>query len=247
MSNRTCSRPSSSISSSTTSTRNGSTGLYVLAFTGMRWCELAGLKWKDIDLETSELRIRRANVKGILGPPKTRMSRRLVGLPEEVTERLKARLARMKAANHPTLARGKDWVFPKEDGELHRGYPMRKALERACKAVGIEFRFTTHGLRRTFNNLARRLVDNMLVLRATVGHASESMTEHYSHIGVDEKKGALRESGRPGPKPALRPATRPIRHPSERPKTKIISRRWQPDSNWRMEVLQDCHRPFHNA
>ena len=44
--------------------------LYVLAFTGMRWCELAGLQWRDIDLDNALLRIRRGNVKGEIGDPK---------------------------------------------------------------------------------------------------------------------------------------------------------------------------------
>ena len=161
--------------------------LYVLAFTGMRWCEVAGLQWTDIDLDNAELRIRRGNVKGEIGDPKTQASRRTVGLVKPLVERLRARLARMRAECHPGLLKG--WVFPRQDGEHFRGYPLRKALTRACKAAGIAIRFTTHGLRRTYNDLARRHVDG-LVVRSVVGHSSEAMTEHYSHVDIAEKRAA---------------------------------------------------------
>ncbi len=159
--------------------------LFLFAFTGMRWCEVAGLQWRDIDLACGELKIRRANVKGIIGPPKTRKSRRDVGLVPEVCDRLRARRQRMLASQHPGLANG--WVFPRQDGRHYAGNPFAKELKRACKAIGITFRFTTHGLRRTYNNIARRLADP-LVLRATMGHNSEQMTEHYSHIDISEKR-----------------------------------------------------------
>jgi len=160
--------------------------LHVLAFTGMRWCEVAGLRWDDLDLDQGVLKIRRGNVKGILGPPKTKKSRRTVGLTADLTRRLSDRRCRMQASRHPGLTKG--WVFPRDDGEHYHGYPLRKALIRACKSADIPIRFTTHGLRRTYNNLARNLVENLLVLRATVGHTTEAMTEHYSHIATDEKR-----------------------------------------------------------
>ena len=159
--------------------------LHLLAFTGMRWCELAGLRWEDIDLEGQELKIRRANVKGILGPPKTKKSRRTVGLTDALTRRLVARRHRMQASRHPGLAKG--WIFPRDDGEHYRGYPLRKVLLRACKSAKIAIRFTTHGLRRTYNDLARHEA-SALVLRATVGHTTEAMTDHYSHVRTDEKR-----------------------------------------------------------
>ena len=72
----------------------------LMAFTGMRWCEVAGLQWSDIDLDAGMLKIRRANVKGIIGPPKTKKSRRTVELVDEVVDCLRARLAAVK---HPGL------------------------------------------------------------------------------------------------------------------------------------------------
>ena len=127
--------------------------MYLLAFTGMRWCEVAGLQWADLDLERGMLRIRRANVKGHLGDPKTQASRRTLPLPHAVADRLRKRHEGMEAAGHPGLVEG--WVFPKDDGKRHRGYPLSAHLRRACDAAGIRIRFTQHGLRRTWNDLAR--------------------------------------------------------------------------------------------
>lgn len=157
----------------------------LMAFTGMRWCEVAGLQWDDIDLDKAELKIRRANVKGKIGKPKTRKSRRNVGLVDEVVDCLRARRARLVAAKHPGLETG--WLVCQENGDLHRGYPMSKALRDACRDAGIVIRFTQHGRRRTFNDLARRR-GRLLVIQATVGHTTDAMTEHYSHIRVDEKR-----------------------------------------------------------
>ena len=163
----------------------------LMAFTGMRWCEIAGLQWADIDLQTGVLRIRRANVKGHLGEPKTETSRRTLALPWEVVYRLRDRHRTMAKVKHPGLAG--DWVFPKEDGGLHRGYPLMKPLQRACKAAGIGIRFTQHGLRRTWNDLARRHVDGAVV-RAIMGHSEkggDAMTDHYSSIRLAEKRAGL--------------------------------------------------------
>ena len=164
---------------------------HLMAFTGMRWCEVAGLQWADVDLQTGVLRIRRANVKGHLGEPKTETSRRTLALPWEVVYRLRDRHQAMVKSRHPGLAAG--WVFPKPDGGAHRGYPLIKPLQRACKAAGIAIRFTQHGLRRTWNDLARRHVDGAVV-RAIMGHSEkggDTMTDHYSSIRLAEKRAGL--------------------------------------------------------
>ena len=164
---------------------------HLMAFTGMRWCEVAGLQWADIDLEAGVLRIRRANVKGYIGEPKTDTSRRTLALPWEVVYRLRDRYRAMVKARHPGLAAG--WVFPKADGGMHRGYPLAKPLQRACKAAGIGIRFTQHGLRRTWNDLARRHVDGAVV-RSIMGHSEkggEAMTDHYSSVRLADKRAGL--------------------------------------------------------
>lgn len=47
-------------------------------------------------------------------------------------------------------------------------------------------RVTAHGLRRTFNNLARPRTGRE-VLKSITGHATDAMVEHYSLVGAQEK------------------------------------------------------------
>ena len=55
--------------------------------------------------------------------------------------------------------------------------------------MGITKRVTTHGLRRTFNNLSRQVAGE-IVTRSITGHVTAAMTEHYSHVGSEEKLAA---------------------------------------------------------
>ena len=50
---------------------------------------------------------------------------------------------------------------------------------------------TTHGLRRTFNNLARQSTSRE-VLKSITGHSTDAMVEHYSFVGAGEKNTASR-------------------------------------------------------
>lgn len=156
----------------------------VAATTGLRWGEISGLKWSDVDEAAGVIRVRRSNWKGIATGPKTRKSRRVVPLLPEVAESLRAHRRRLLEAQNPGLAEG--WIFPTRRGTLHRGTPFRKVLQKACKAAGIDRRFTFHGLRRTFNNLAVPLAPRK-VLQDIMGHVTDAMTDHYSITRSEEK------------------------------------------------------------
>ncbi|MDQ3276600.1 MAG: site-specific integrase [Actinomycetota bacterium] len=150
----------------------------LLAYTGMRWGEVSGLKWEDVNTDEGEIKIKRNNWRGIEVAPKTSRSKRPVPLPREVVELLGAQ------------PRG--LVFPTEKGKrkglARRSNPMRQVLDKACAAASVT-RITTHGLRRTFNNLSRTVADRLVVM-SIVGHATEQMHSHYSHISLEEKTAA---------------------------------------------------------
>jgi integrase len=61
----------------------------LLAWTGMRPSEAAGLQWGDIDLAGARLFVRRSRHLGAYGEPKTRGARRTVELRPETIERLR--------------------------------------------------------------------------------------------------------------------------------------------------------------
>jgi hypothetical protein len=80
-------------------------------------------------------------------------------------------------------------VFSDDGGGLLRKNYLRLPLEHVVKRVGIERRFTVHGFRRTFNNIARQVAGE-IVTRSITRQVAQAMTEHYSHVGREEKLAA---------------------------------------------------------
>ena len=118
---------------------------YVLALhTGMRRGELLGLKWEDVDLDGSTIRVRRTLTRVddgkrlALGEPKTKKSRRTVRLTPRAVEALKRHRARqagekLKAGG---LYEDRGLVFAGEVGNLINPSNLRQRsflplLERA--------------------------------------------------------------------------------------------------------------------
>lgn len=157
--------------------------------TGLRWGEASGIRWSDVDRKAGIVTISRGNWKGREVTPKTEGSYRTVALLPEVADLLPPKRNR--------------YVFTTQDGKLHSGSALRCVLDNAVCAAGlahrpkvegkrtrditpIGIRVTAHGLRRTFNNLARQHTSAQ-VLRSITGHRTEAMTDHYSLVGSDEK------------------------------------------------------------
>lgn len=159
----------------------------LMASTGIRFGEATGLQWGDLDEDAGIVRVRRTNWKGMALSPKTEGSWREVPLLPEVALELRGHRQRLLAAQNEGLGAG--WVFPTRAGGLHKGSPLRRVIDRATARAGIGTRITAHGLRRTFNDLARRVTDRQ-VLQAITGHATDAMTDHYSVVRAAEKKQA---------------------------------------------------------
>jgi integrase len=175
-----------------------------MAFTGMRWGEVSGLQWSDIDRENGVIRIQRNNWKGVITTPKTRKSARTVPMAGSLAIILATHRERMEIAEHPGLATG--WIFPNTKGGLHKGTPLGPVLHRAMTRAGLTMRLTPHGLRRTFNDLARRVASSMVV-KAITGQVTDAMHEHYSLVDAGEKQAVqtaivdMVERGREGENP----------------------------------------------
>lgn len=162
--------------------------LALLAFTGMRIGEATALRWSDVDTEGSVIRVRRSiGDHGEVGTTKTNTKREVPLLPT-----LAAILNdHRRALDHlGIITEGEAWLFPSQV-DRHRGKPMhkkslRKPLLAAMEAATLEERLTTHGLRRTFNDLMRQVAGGEVV-RSIMGHVTERMTEQYSTIRRLEK------------------------------------------------------------
>ena len=157
-----------------------------LGLTGLRFGEASALRWSDVREDDGLIRVGRSQWKGHVSTTKTGVLRTVPLVPELATV-LRAHREQLVAGQHPGLAEA--WVFSDERGALLRKNYLRIPLARVVKRVGITRRFTVHGFRRTFNNIARQVAGD-IVTRSITGHVTPAMTEHYSHVGRAEKLAA---------------------------------------------------------
>jgi integrase len=158
-----------------------------MALTGARFGEVSALQWDDIDEDDEVIWIRRSQWQGRVGTTKTGKVRD-VPLPPLLKRVLKQHRQRLIRNQAPGLSEG--LVFPSRVGTYRRNASLRKPLGRALQAAGIDDRFTLHGFRRTWNNLLRQ-VSSSAITQSMIGHETEEMFLHYSHIERDEKHNAV--------------------------------------------------------
>lgn len=129
-----------------------------IALTGCRRSEIIGLKWRDVDLESSCLR---------LSDSKEGASVRPIGLP--VVEFLEA---------HSRDVEG-DYVFPGERSEGCYG-ALPNQWDRIFKGTALGD-VTPHVLRHSFASIANDLGFTEVTIAALVGHSKGSVTSKYIH------------------------------------------------------------------
>jgi integrase len=162
----------------------------VQAFTGLRFAHASALKWEDVDYEAGVIHVRRRQVRGDVGPVSRRKrAPRRYPLAPELAEILRWHRRQLLETQAPGFEEG--WMFPSSSGTLRASSSVQKAWKVCCEAAGITGRFTPHGLRRTFNDLARRAGVDAVVTKSLTGHVTERMREHYSTVGLDEKRAAI--------------------------------------------------------
>lgn len=165
--------------------RLGTEGDLVLAmaFLGLRWSELAGLRVVDVDLSRGRVRIveRATEVGGVMdvSAPKSRASHRSIAVPTSLRPMLAAR----------TAGKAPDGlVFPAPDGgHLRNGnWRYRSGWSQALTDLGLTG-VTPHDLRRTFGSLARSAGADLRWIQKAMGHESITTTARiYAHLYDDE-------------------------------------------------------------
>jgi integrase len=151
------------------------------AFASLRWGEVTALRRCDLDLATGAVRVRaafaeRSTGEIILGPPKSRAGRRVVGIPSVIVPALRDHLAIFTGSEADAL------VFPGPmGGPLRRGNFNRQAgwpqAVTAIGASGLHF----HDLRHTGNAWAATSGAGLRDLMARMGHDSERAAIIYQH------------------------------------------------------------------
>lgn len=157
-------------------------------FTGMRFGEIAALRWKDVSEDEGLIHIRQSVWRNRITTTKTGKTRS-AALHPIILDAFHAHRAALVARNLPVM--GAALVFPSGKGSCHRASYLKRPFARILKAAQIKMRFSPHGMRRTYNNLMRQEHVDRAVLHATIGHSSDKMTEHYSHVTKEEKLAAV--------------------------------------------------------
>jgi integrase len=151
-----------------------------LAYTGMRWGEMAALRVRRVDFLRRRVLVAESvtPVRGVMtfGPTKGH-ERREVPLPRFLVDDL---------ARHVAGRKSDDLVFTGQRGAVMRSGTFRRAaLSGAAEALGIPG-FHPHALRHTAASLAIASGADVKVVQQMLGHKSATMTlDQYGHLFGD--------------------------------------------------------------
>lgn len=158
--------------------------VFVAAYGGLRWGELAGLERRHVDLERGVVIVdqKLSEVNGVLEitAPKTAAGRRSVALPTMAVVELERHLAEQVESTPTSL------VFASEEGDyLRRSNFRRRIWLPATTAAGIAgVRF--HDLRHTGATLAASTGAPLRALMSRMGHATPAAALRYQHLVVGQ-------------------------------------------------------------
>ncbi|WP_067143013.1 tyrosine-type recombinase/integrase [Microtetraspora malaysiensis] len=157
-------------------------------FASLRWGEVSALRRSDIDLDAGTVRVRAAFVERstgelVLGPPKSKAGRRIVGLPQPIVQALKEHIATYVQDEPGAL------LFPgAKGGALRRsGFNTRTRWVDVVKEMGMPG-LHFHDLRHTGNMLAAESGAGLKDLMARMGHDNVRAAMIYQHAvrGADK-------------------------------------------------------------
>ncbi|WP_433372213.1 tyrosine-type recombinase/integrase [Streptosporangium sp. CA-115845] len=150
-------------------------------FASLRWGEVSALRRSDIDLGAGTVRIRAAFVERstgelVLGPPKSKAGRRIVGIPQGVIPALWEHLGTYVQDDPGAL------VFPgAKGGPLRRsGFNTRTRWVDVVREMGLPG-LHLHDLRHTGNMLAAESGAGLKDLMARMGHDNVRAAMIYQH------------------------------------------------------------------
>jgi integrase len=156
--------------------------------TGARRGEALALRWKDIDLDKSIVRIERSveQTKGGLRikAPKTKHGRRNVTVSPWLLAELRAHRTRQQE-RRLSLGQGRapddSLVFTRWDGKLRSPHWLSQKFAQAMAALQIDC--TLHGLRHTHVSQLIAAGLDVLTISRRIGHASPAITlDVYGHM-----------------------------------------------------------------
>lgn len=154
--------------------------IYVAAYGGLRWGELAGLQRRHVDLDRGVVIVEQklSEVNGVLeiDAPKSEAGRRSVALPavavDELDRHLRANVEPLDGSFVFTAAEG---------GYLRRSNFRRRIWLPATATVGL-FGLRFHDLRHTGATLAAGTGAPLRALMSRMGHSTPTAALRYQHL-----------------------------------------------------------------
>lgn len=175
----------------------------ILVTTGMRRGEILGLRWEDVDFDSSQLAIvqtmTQVDNELVIGEPKTTRSRRTVYVHDGTIKALREQRklqAEERLAAGPAWEPGSDLVFRSETG----GPVIPDKFSRHFDALVAETdvpRIRLHDLRHTNATLSLKAGVHPKVVSERLGHSSIAITlDLYSHVtpGISREAAASVEA-----------------------------------------------------
>ena len=155
-----------------------------MAMGGLRPGEVIALRWQDVDLRGSSLRIVQSRTMGVTGSPKSGAGRTLPMPPELAKELATVGLRK-------SLTRGSDLVFiGKAAGYVDVG-ALRDRFNAAQDAAGISPRRALRQLRNTFGTVMAAAGAPLRTIQEWMGHENMATTERYASHMPRSKDAAL--------------------------------------------------------
>ena len=171
--------------------------LWTLALhTGLRRGELAGLRWKDLDLNLGTLTVSQqrttADYAVVVAAPKAKSHRQLVlAVPTVVAlQRHRATQRRERLAAGPAWEES-GYVFVDELGRPYHPQRLRTMFEHACRNADMPL-IRLHDLRHTMATLALQAGIHPKVVQEQLGHSGIEVTlDIYSHVPQAVRRDAV--------------------------------------------------------
>lgn len=159
--------------------------LHVMVHTGLRMSELRGLPIEAVNFETGTLKVyQRADIYGVIGPPKSRHSYRTIHLPAGVRAMILEWIGPRK----------KGLMFPTGSGKPISHSNLAQRMWRKAQVKAGATILNPHAARHFF---ASMLIDGGTKLKAlqeTMGHHDPMFTMRvYGHMFTDPEDIALRQ------------------------------------------------------
>lgn len=158
--------------------------ILTMAMAGLRPGEAVALRWQDVDLKGSTLRVVQSRTMGVTGTPKSGVGRG-VPMPAEVAQALAA-ISRRKV-----LTGRRDLVFlGRGAGNLDLD-ALRERFNVAQHVAGVDPWRELRQLRNTFGTVCAAAGVPLRTIQEWMGHESITTTERYASHMPRERDAAL--------------------------------------------------------